>query len=69
MRTTRTKRVVKPKVVKSKYAKYIRETLDAMTIEELCDLGAEVKDNPKEKTLFVAIVTVLGSKGVFDPKF
>jgi len=68
MRTT--KRVIKPRPIRvSKYAKYNHDVLDEMSTEELYALGAELKDNLKEETLSVAIVTVLGRRGIQNPTF
>ncbi len=57
----------KPEPKPKKYH-YSMDALLAMTIPELFALGTELKAVPHEETLKQAIVTVLGSRGIYNPE-
>ena len=57
------------KEVKPIHTRYTMESLAALSTEELYALGTSVKNDPKEETLQVAIVTILGRRAIHNPTF
>ena len=70
-RTYKKRPIKEPKRTPKKEVKpvYTMESLGEMLTEDLYKLGTSIKDKPDEATLQQAIVTILGSRDIQNPKF